>query len=309
MIKTGFVFDEIYLSHMMPEGHPESAERLRAITTSLKSSGLWDKVVHILPRKASPEDISSVHAMKHIERMGTLVGYADPDTYVSEGSYEAALYASGALLEAIDRIKAGDIERAFCAVRPPGHHAEADHAMGFCIFNNVAVGARYAQCVGYKKVFIIDFDVHHGNGTEHLFLDDPSVFYFSTHQYPHYPGTGAQQDTGTGKGEGFTANFPMPAGAGDNEYIHVYRDILPGMTRDFGPDIILVSAGYDLHARDPLAHIRVTDDCIAVIVESIITALDVPAVFTLEGGYSLEALASGVRITLEALMSKSAKSC
>ena len=168
-----------------------------------------------------------VHTREYFDSIKTFTGFYDADTYISENSFEAAMFAAGAVIEAIDRCKKGEIERAFCAVRPPGHHAEADTAMGFCIFNNIAVGARYAQKVGYEKVFIIDFDVHHGNGTQHIFEEDDTVFYFSTHQYPHYPGTGKDSERGKGKGEGFTYNIPMPYGSGDKDYYYAYRDILP----------------------------------------------------------------------------------
>lgn len=235
--------------------------------------------------------------------MKTFLGYADPDTYVSEGSLEAALHAAGAVLEAVDRVEKGEIDRAFCAVRPPGHHAEADRAMGFCIFNNISVGARHAQRAGFRKVFIVDFDVHHGNGTQHIFEEDDTVFYFSTHQYPHYPGTGSQGEKGRGKGLGATANYPMPSGSGDREYFLIYHDILPGLIRDFAPDIIMVSAGYDLLSGDPLASTRISGEGIRDIVEGILSARQVPAVFSLEGGYNLRELADSVLLTLRVLLS------
>lgn len=304
MKRTGIIYDDIYLKHRMPKGHPESTQRLIAIMEALKGSDIWGDLAKPSPRKATREELLTVHKEKYIDNLSKLVGYADPDTFVSEGSYEAALFAAGAPLVAIDEIKTGEIDRAFCAVRPPGHHAETGRSMGFCLFNNVAVGARYAQANGYKKVFIIDFDVHHGNGTEHMFEGDPSVFYMSTHQYPHYPGTGADHEKGHGEGYGYTANFPMSSGAGDEEYISIYRDILPGLVSGFQPDIMIVSAGYDLHARDPLAGIMVSDDGLSAIVESILSSSQAPFVFCLEGGYSLEILAEGVLMTVKALMSK-----
>jgi len=300
-MRTGFIYDDIFLSHKTPSGHPESPERLRAIISSLRASPVWEKLIHISPRRASVEDISLVHTKRYIEKiMGFGTGYLDPDTFLSENSVESALYAVGSVLEAVDRCKDGSIDGAFCAVRPPGHHAEADRAMGFCIFNNVAIGARYAQKVGFKKVFIVDFDVHHGNGTEHVFESDDSVFYFSTHQYPHYPGTGEADDRGTGKGIGFTMNIPMRAGSGDKEYIKIYQEILPPVMRDFSPDIVFVSAGYDIHRDDPLASIRVTQDGIRAIVRGIVSGL--PIIFSLEGGYDIDALASSVLATIEELL-------
>ena len=302
MKKVALFYHDIFLEHKTPHGHPERPERLLSIMNSLKGSDIWDSLVHLPPRKATDEDILRVHTEEHLAQMKKLVGYADPDTYVSEDSLEAALYAAGSLLEAVDKCRSGEIDRAFCAVRPPGHHAEANRAMGFCLFNNVGVGARYAQKCGYKKVYIVDFDVHHGNGTQHMFYDDPDVFYFSTHQSPHYPGTGSKDETGSGAGSDTTANYPMQAGAGLKEYASVYNDELPGSITAFGPDMIIVSAGYDLHARDPLASIRVTDEGIDMIVSSICKSKDVPAVFSLEGGYDLDALAGSVLTTVKNLL-------
>jgi len=286
MKKVGFIYDDIFLAHETPEWHPEAKERLVAIIDTLKSSDIWNKLIHIKPRKADFKDIEAVHTRDYIERLkGMKTGYADPDTYISVNSLEAALYAAGAVIEAIDRCKKGDVERAFCAVRPPGHHAEADRAMGFCIFNNVAVGARYAQKNGYKKIFIIDFDVHHGNGTQHMFEEDDTVFYFSTHQYPHYPGTGSETETGRGKGKG-----------------SAYNDVLPHLVKKFEPDMILVSAGYDIRAEDPLSGIRVSDKGIRGIVNSILSCAEVPVIFALEGGYDLQALGKSVLLTIKEIL-------
>ncbi len=308
MKKVGFVYDDIFLKHEMPSGHPESPQRLMKIVEVLKDSEYWEKLVHIRPRPATDEEILAVHTPDYFRSIRAFTGFYDGDTYVSPNSFEAAQYAAGAVIEAIDRCKNGDIERAFCAVRPPGHHAEADRAMGFCIFNNVAVGARYAQRLGYRKVFIIDFDVHHGNGTQHIFEEDDSVFYFSTHQYPHYPGTGRDTERGRGKGEGYTYNIPMPWGSGDKDFFFAYRDILPRLVKNFRPDIMLVSAGYDIHMRDPLSGIRVTHEGMRNIIRGILlrstsTFLPpMPYVFALEGGYDLEALGDSVLQTIRELL-------
>ncbi len=304
MNKVGYVYDDVFLLHKMPEGHPESASRLTAINAALKQSSLWDRLLHLRPLKATRDDILLVHTPAYIDKIMTFTGYYDPDTYVSPRSVESALFAAGAVIKAVDACNAGDIDRAFCAVRPPGHHAEADRAMGFCIFNNVAVGARHAQLSGYEKVFIIDMDVHHGNGTQHIFEEDNSVFYFSTHQYPHYPGTGSDLERGKGAGQGFTYNVPMRQGSGDKDYFHAYQDILPGLITRFDPDIVLVSAGYDLHAGDPLAGIRVTDEGIKNIVRAIVTSKKgIPVIFCLEGGYNLSSLSTSVLITVYELLS------
>lgn len=303
MKKVGFIYDDIFLKHVMPAGHPESKDRLTAITNVLKKSELWDKLIHIKPKKADKTEILSVHTSAYYENIIKFTGYFDADTYVSENSVEAALFASGAVVTAIDKCKGGELDRAFCAVRPPGHHAEANRAMGFCIFNNIAVGARHAQKLGYKKAFIIDFDVHHGNGTQHIFEEDDSVFYFSTHQYPHYPGTGSDTERGKGIGKGFTYNIPMHYGSGDKEYMTAYQDILPELVNTFSPDIILISAGYDLHADDPLAGIRVTDNGIRNIVKCILDSKkNIPYIFCLEGGYNLKSLAESIIITIEELL-------
>lgn len=304
MKKTALIYDDIYLRHKTQNGHPERPERLVSIMNTLRGSDIWDSLIHLPPRKATDEELLAVHTPEHLERMKGLVGYADPDTYVSEDSLEAALYAAGAVLVAIDKCRSGDIERAFCAVRPPGHHAEANRAMGFCMFNNIAVGARYAQKQGFKKIFIIDFDVHHGNGTQNMFYDDPDVFYFSTHQWPHYPGTGKLEETGSAEGVNTTANFQMQAGSGLKEYAIIYNEILPEKISAFNPDMIMVSAGYDLHINDPLASIRITDEGISEIVSAIVRSRDVPAVFSLEGGYDLDALAGSVLTTIKNLLSE-----
>jgi acetoin utilization deacetylase AcuC-like enzyme len=303
MKKVGFIYDDIFLKHETPDWHPEKKERVIQIINTLQKSGLWEKLIHIKPLKATHDDIALVHApgyIKNIENIGK--GYLDPDTYMSEDSLEAALYAAGSVIQAVEKCRKGEIQSAFCAVRPPGHHAESNRAMGFCIFNNIAVGARYSQKIGYKKVFIIDFDVHHGNGTQHIFEADDTVFYFSTHQYPHYPGTGGDSEKGIGKGKGYTYNVPMPAGSGDKEYLHVYQNVLPDLVKGFKPDIILVSSGYDIHKDDPLSDIRISDEGIMGIVRGILACSSNPFVFALEGGYNLSALGESVRITIDEML-------
>ena len=287
MHKVGFVYSPVFLKHETPLGHPESKERLIAITDKLKSATFWKDLVHIAPRKAEYRDVELVHKESYVEKVRNFgTGHLDPDTYLSKDSLEAALYAAGAVIEAVEQCKSGKIRRAFCAVRPPGHHAEAHHAMGFCIFNNVAIGARHAQKAGYRKVFIIDFDVHHGNGTQHLFYEDDTVFYFSTHQSPHYPGTGSSDEHGKGKGKGYTYNIPMQAGSGYKEFFSAYCDVLPELVRRFAPDILLVSAGYDIHAHDPLAGLKVSDEGIRTIVSGILSSPSdpehTPIIFTLK---------------------------
>jgi acetoin utilization deacetylase AcuC-like enzyme len=302
MMKVGYFYDDIFLRHETPPGHPECKDRLVAINDALKKSGLWSRLIHVKPERASKDAILSVHTAAYYESIMGSTGYFDPDTYLSPASSEAALFAAGAPVRAIDMCRSGNLARAFCAVRPPGHHAEADRAMGFCIFNNVAVAARHAQEMGYSKVFIVDFDVHHGNGTQHIFEEDQNVFYFSTHQFPHYPGTGSDDERGRGRGKGYTYNVPMHYGSGDKDYFAAFHDFLPGLVNDFGPNIMLVSAGYDLHGKDPLSGIRVTNEGIRSIVKAILECRkDIPSIFCLEGGYNLVSLGDSVVITIEEL--------
>ncbi len=304
MKKTGFIYDDIFLLHNMPPGHPESKDRLIAINDRLRKSPHWAALRHLKPRKADEEDILAVHDAGYFAEILDFTGYYDADTYISPSSVQAALYAAGAVIEAVDQCRSNEIERAFCAVRPPGHHAEADRAMGFCIFNNIAIGARYAQKAGYEKVFIIDFDVHHGNGTQHIFEEDDTVYYFSTHQSPHYPGTGGDSERGRGKGRGYSYNIPMRHGSGDKDFFHAYQEILPGLVANFDPDLVLVSAGYDLHAADPLAGLRATNEGIRNIVRGILSSKRaIPYIFCLEGGYNLASLSESVLITVEELLS------
>ncbi len=304
-MKTGFVYDEIYLSHETPSFHPESPKRLIAILDALdKEKSLKEKLISLKPRKAEKKDLITTHTENYIDQIfQSRAGYLDSDTFMSKGSLDAALYAVGALLTAVDNVKDRNIDGAFCAVRPPGHHAEKDMAMGFCIFNNVAVGANYALSQGYKRVFIVDFDVHHGNGTQHIFYDRDDVFYFSSHQYPHYPGTGRYTEKGKGKGEGFTYNVPLAAYAGDSEFLEIYTRTLPELVKNFDPDIIFVSAGYDIRDMDPLSSLRVTGKGIEIIVRGILSCKKgIPHIFSLEGGYNLSALAESVIITLKTML-------
>lgn len=307
-MKVGLVYDELYLKHDYPD-HPERKERLTAIMEALDKEALLREVSLIKPRRATAEEVALNHDLAYIQEVHDFCkaggGFLDPDTYATQDSYDVALQAVGGVLEGIERILKKELEAVFCAVRPPGHHAEYAKAMGFCLFNNVAVGARYLQRKGVEKIFIVDFDAHHGNGTQRSFYQDSSVFFFSTHQYPFYPGTGSAQEKGAGAGEGFTLNVPMPAGAGDEEYAPVYGKLLPKVMEDFGPNFVLVSAGYDLHSDDPLTYLNVSTEGVRQIVRSIIRsckALNVPVLFTLEGGYNLRALGECAVVTIEEML-------
>lgn len=302
-MRVAYITDDVYLKHDTGAMHPESPQRLRSINKAIEP--LHEFLIFRSPISVSERILELVHPPEHIEmirRVSEYGGSIDSDTICSNDSYDAATMAVGAGVVALNGIKSGEYERAFCAVRPPGHHATPAQAMGFCLFNNIAIAARYAQIAGYEKVMIIDFDVHHGNGTQDTFYEDDTVFYFSSHQAYAYPGTGAQSERGKGKGEGFTANFLMMPGSGDSELFEIYEDQLPPYIERFKPDIILVSAGYDLHESDPLAQLNVTTEGVRKMVRTVLDTSDVPFVFFLEGGYNVNALGENVKETLKEMM-------
>lgn len=312
MGNTGLVYDPRYLDHDMGAGHPESPNRLRAIIQQLERSGTAARLVRIEPREAEDEWITQIHEPSYLAMLKSHAPVSgrvslDSDTSMSSGSLTAAYLAAGGALAAVDAIMSKAVEHAFCAVRPPGHHAEAGHAMGFCLFNHVAIAARYVQKrYGLNRVLIVDWDVHHGNGTQHSFEEDPSVLFFSTHQFPHYPGSGRATERGRGAGEGFTINVPMEAGQGDEEYRAVFQQSLVPAADAFKPEFVLISAGFDAHKEDPLASMGLTEEGYADLTGIVAGIARRHAsgriLSSLEGGYHLTALATSVDRHIQSLL-------
>jgi acetoin utilization deacetylase AcuC-like enzyme len=302
-VRLGLYDDPAFRLHDAGAGHPERPERLEALRRGLRP--LEPRLRILAPPEASRAELLRVHAPEHVDAIEGTEGRTvrfDPDTQAGPHSYRAALRAAGAVVAAVDAVLDGRIGRAFCAVRPPGHHAERDRAMGFCLFNSVAVGAAHALARGLERVLIIDFDVHHGNGTQRSFYDDPRVLYVSSHAYPFYPGTGGPHELGEGRGRGFTLNLPLPAGCGDAEYSALYRQVVAPVGRAFDPQLVLVSAGFDPHEDDPLAGMRLTPagfgDVMSACLDAAQGAAASRVVAALEGGYDLVAIeASAAQVT------------
>ena len=312
MRKTGIVRDNRYLEHYMGAGHPECPERLEAIYRMLDEE-MEDAPISVPVREAERSELLFVHTDRYIDEIASTDGiestYLDPDTRTSPGSYRAALLAAGGLCEAVKSVNSRDLDKAFALVRPPGHHAERSRAMGFCLFNNVAVAAMYAiNTLGLERILIVDWDVHHGNGTQHSFEGDDSVLYFSTHQYPHYPGTGSYGEIGSGKGVGYTVNVPLPTGYGDGDYVSIFNKVLKPITLEYNPDLILVSAGFDIYFGDPLSNMNVTPEGFAGLTRLLMDLSDEcckgKLVITLEGGYNITGQKDSVKAVIEELSDK-----
>jgi acetoin utilization deacetylase AcuC-like enzyme len=289
--------------------HPENPERLHAIERALESDG-WFGLELVEAPPATREQLLRVHAPEHVDAIEELCrrggGMIDMDTVASEGSYEAALHAAGGAVHAVDRMLADGERLTFCGLRPPGHHAETSRAMGFCLFNNVAVAAAHAlERHGADRVLVLDWDVHHGNGTDEIFSASDRVLYASIHQSPLYPGTGSADEVGTGAGEGFTVNLPVPPGSGPDEFLSLVQHVVLPLAREHRPALIGISAGYDAHRADPLAQCTLDASAYADMAASVhaaATELDAPVLVCLEGGYDLDALAESVGATIGALM-------
>jgi acetoin utilization deacetylase AcuC-like enzyme len=309
MGRSAILIDRDFLKHLPGQGHPERPERLRVLLDLAQT--LDPARFQLLPpRAASMSEIELCHDPKYVqlvESTASLSQYAlDGDTITSQDSFAVALLATGGFLNLLDSVAAGESSNGFALVRPPGHHALRNRAMGFCLFNTIAVGAQYLKTVyGAKRIAIVDWDVHHGNGTQEAFYDDPSVLFISTHQYPFYPGTGGVAEVGVKDGTGFTMNVPLPAGCGDAEYLRVFRDVVIPAVESFVPDWILVSAGFDPHRHDPLAGMNVTEDGFSMMSLAMLqlakTYCGGKIAFLLEGGYDLAALKSSIAGVLETL--------
>ncbi len=312
MKTVSFIGHPDYLNHETGPGHLESSDRLRAIHGRLADSGIDSQLTFTDPAHAEEDWLTRGHAEAHVKNVKARcdkgeASMEDYETMLSPGSFDIARLAVGATFKATDQVFSGEVDRAFCAVRPPGHHAEYNRAMGFCLFNNVAIAARYAQEThGIQRVMILDWDVHHGNGTQHILEDDPGVFYFSIHQYPHYPGTGAREERGHGEGKGMTLNAPVNVGASDVEYLRIIDDELIPAMNTYKPEYVIISAGFDAHINDPLSGTRVTETGFVKMTEQALSIAadhaDGRLISVLEGGYDLDGLSLSVEAHLRSLL-------
>ena len=305
------LYDETFLRHDTGEMHFETSRRLKCVTAALDADqNLAQRLHRVTSRPATMQDLQRCHSEEMIRDIRTFIDHGgthlDTDTPVSENSFDVACLAAGAAITAVDCTMAESGGRAFVLSRPPGHHATPYRPMGFCLFNNVAIAARYAQAIhGVEKVLIVDWDVHHGNGTQEIFWADDSVFFFSTHQSPHYPGTGAREDVGEGKGSGYTLNIPLQAGTPANSHRQVFTDALKEIESRFHPQLVIVSAGFDSHRGDPLGRLMLEDEDFAEMTKDVLKIADKHSggrvVSILEGGYNLDLLGGSVRSHLSAL--------
>lgn len=310
MRRTAVYRHDLFLEHQPGFEHVESPDRLQVVYEALDKADTGPRLSFPTFAAATPEIIGLNHSPALIKRVAETAGrrhdYLDADTQTSPRSYEAACLAAGALIDGMQRIAAKEVDNAFCLVRPPGHHAERSRAMGFCLFNNVAIAAQFGLArMGMKQILIVDWDLHHGNGTQHSFYGTDQVLYFSTHQYPHYPGTGSLFEIGEGKGEGFTLNCPLPGGQGDRDFHRIFQELLVPVARQYRPDFILVSCGFDIYGGDPLGAMRVSAegfaDMTGIVQELADEICQGRLLITLEGGYNLHGMRDGSLAVLTAL--------
>ncbi|TGK00257.1 histone deacetylase [Leptospira langatensis] len=299
-MKLGYAYDDTFLLHDTGSFHPESPQRLESILNRLNQTSYFKDLHWIKPSPLPTELIEPAHSRRHLEKFLSIQGKRggfDGDTPFSESSFDAALLAAGSGVELAKKLIHGELDSGIALVRPPGHHAETGKAMGFCLLNNIAITAHYLLGQGAQRIYILDWDVHHGNGTQEIFYDSDRVFFTSLHQYPYYPGTGSYSETGRGKGEGYTMNIPLPMGSGDKEYLHYFQEnVLPSIL-EFSPDYLLISAGFDAHKRDPLAGMNLSTNAFAEFTRLALSACkqtDSKLISFLEGGYDLDALADSV---------------
>jgi acetoin utilization deacetylase AcuC-like enzyme len=304
---TGIVIDPRYMAHDTGHGHPERPERIGALLPTMAERA---DVVHVAPRPATGDDVVLVHGEGHFERVARTARRThdafDADTPVSARSFDTACLAAGGVLALLDEVVAGRLRNGFAMVRPPGHHAERERAMGFCLFNNVAIGAAHLRArYQLERVMVVDWDVHHGNGTQDSFAGDPGVLFVSTHRWPFYPGTGAIDEMGDGEGRGYTVNLPFPGGFGDAEYAEAFHAVVAPLALEYEPQLILVSAGFDPHRRDPLGGMAVTERGFAAMAQTLLAAAervcDGRLVAVLEGGYDLRAMRDSAEAVLDVL--------
>lgn len=309
-LSTGIAFDSVFLKHDQ-HGHPENAKRLESIATLLQKAELYDKFHTITPRPAETKEISICHSEEYVEYVKSICekssGYLDPDTYVNQDSFLVASTAVGSSIDLTREVISGKLKNGFALIRPPGHHALANRAMGFCLFGNIAIAGKVAlNQPDIKRIAIVDFDVHHGNGTQALIADDPNILFISTHQYPFYPGTGSFREIGTGDAEGTLINIPLQAGVGDAGFKYAFEEVVLQSLHRFNPDLILVSAGYDAHWDDPLANLNLSlsgfDWVTRQLLQSAQELCAGKIIFFLEGGYNLEILGYGVTNTIRRLL-------
>ena len=308
-MKPAVVFDRRFADHSMGPWHPESPERVLALNRMLEEEAAGT-FLPVDPRPATDEEIARVHERAYIDYLRATAGrdsvFLDADTSTGPKTFETAILAAGGFIRLLDFILDGSVRNGFALVRPPGHHAEASQAMGFCFFNNVAVGAEHLiRTRGLRRVLVVDWDLHHGNGTQHAFYSRPDVLYFSTHQVPLYPGTGSVRELGDGPGRGYNLNVPLSAGKGDGDYLHIFRTILSPVASVYRPEFILVSAGFDIAAGDPLGGMMVSGEGFGLLTDALLDMAEESCpgrvAFVLEGGYNLDALREGVREVLRRL--------
>ena len=305
----GLMTDDKFLMHRSRYDHPERPERLRAIMAEIESEPFMKDSVTVKARKAFPEELDSVHDAAHVASTLAAVekgwGYLDPDTFYSPGTGDAALLAAGGTIDLARAVYRGELDFGFALNRPPGHHATRSRSMGFCLFNNISVATAQLLEDGAERILIFDWDVHHGNGTQDIFKDDPRVLFISVHQWPHFPGTGLSKEIGEGKGQGYTVNIPFPPGSSDGDYVAVMGEVVTPLARAYSPEAILVSAGFDAHENDLLGGMRVSVEGFAFMAKRIAElAKDTGRgpCFVLEGGYDLNATASAVRTVIETVL-------